>query len=866
MYYNAIGKVMPESGKTTNWTITGSAGGVRNGTAGNDIFHSIAGDTLVGGAGDDVYNLWDAASTVRENAGGGVDSIYVRFWGGMALPGNVENLYLVSAGSNWGTGNNLDNLIVAGNTGATLNGLGGNDVLVGGKGADVFRVAAGNGSDAIVNFQPGWDVVDLDGYAITSFDDLLARSKQVGGDVKVTLSSSETLVLRGVALSSLTAADFDLPLAPVSAADGAIVIDRPGAGWNFNGWYALNNTWNISGLAWGKDVMVTTQFSPGNVTDGATFSWSAPLSTSLTPTILAFPELIFGISPLNPAGVNPTDTEHVFPARVGDITAFTAKQDFAYTGNLGGFNVAYDIWLTSKPGGNASTITNEVMIWVHKGAFEAYGAAIGTYVSPDGQTATIYHKDTYTAVVFDKDLPTATVDVAAVLKALQALHIVSADEYVGSVELGAEVVSGTGRLVVKNLDLSLTTQNADGSQTTKVVTGEGTTVSTIGAPNKALEAAWATTTVDGTTTERDAYGNVLTKKTVHQADGHVVVTTFDAAGKAVAVDTSTKADSAITTVHQDGAGKTLGSTVSDYSTVGSIWTSEYDASGAKLLTKHSVIQADGSTVTQFYNAADALVRAEKTIVQSDGVVTQHFDANFVLTGADKVMAGLGVTQHFDAAFNLVGADKTIVQSDGSTITQHYDGAFKLLSWDMVKVANSAVTTYAYSANGVLTGIHVDRIDPGNIVKTIDLDAKWNALSAKLTGTAGNDVLTGATYATEFHGGSGSDTIRCGSGVDTIYFDTAIGHGDVDTIRSFKSGTDKLVLDSGIFSALGHGGALAEGAFVIGKQAMTPDQHLLYDKASGDLYYDADGSGAQAAVLFAHFENTATLAAHDFVLI
>ena len=41
------------------------------------------------------------------------------------------------------------------------------------------------------------------------------------------------------------------------------------------------------------------------------------------------------------------------------------------------------------------------------------------------------------------------------------------------------------------------------------------------------------------------------------------------------------------------------------------------------------------------------------------------------------------------------------------------------------------------------------------------------------------------------------------------------------------------------------GALSSDAFVLGTAATNADQHLIYDQASGNLYFDADGNGLGA---------------------
>ena len=45
-----------------------------------------------------------------------------------------------------------------------------------------------------------------------------------------------------------------------------------------------------------------------------------------------------------------------------------------------------------------------------------------------------------------------------------------------------------------------------------------------------------------------------------------------------------------------------------------------------------------------------------------------------------------------------------------------------------------------------------------------------------------------------------------------------------------------------------------------------DDHIIYDAASGALFYDADGVGGAAATRFAILQNTAAIDAEDFFVI
>ena len=94
--------------------------------------------------------------------------------------------------------------------------------------------------------------------------------------------------------------------------------------------------------------------------------------------------------------------------------------------------------------------------------------------------------------------------------------------------------------------------------------------------------------------------------------------------------------------------------------------------------------------------------------------------------------------------------------------------------------------------------------------------------------------------------------------------TALGGGNVDTIADFQSGTDRLRLDDAVFTGLTPG-ALPAGAFQLGATAQDADDRILYDGASGALLFDADGSGAGAAVQFASLVAGTPIAFGDFVV-
>ncbi len=78
--------------------------------------------------------------------------------------------------------------------------------------------------------------------------------------------------------------------------------------------------------------------------------------------------------------------------------------------------------------------------------------------------------------------------------------------------------------------------------------------------------------------------------------------------------------------------------------------------------------------------------------------------------------------------------------------------------------------------------------------------------------------------------------------------------------------DDFEADAAVFKAVGKNGKLAKDAFVLGKKALDAEDRIVYDKASGALSYDADGSGSAAAIKLAVLSNKAKLGLADFLVI
>ncbi|KQT11108.1 hypothetical protein ASG40_20025 [Methylobacterium sp. Leaf399] len=99
------------------------------------------------------------------------------------------------------------------------------------------------------------------------------------------------------------------------------------------------------------------------------------------------------------------------------------------------------------------------------------------------------------------------------------------------------------------------------------------------------------------------------------------------------------------------------------------------------------------------------------------------------------------------------------------------------------------------------------------------------------------------------------------------FRTALGPSNLDRITDFSVVDDTVQLARSVFTALG-AGPLAEAAFKdLSTGSADTSDRILYDKATGALSYDADGSGmVSAAVQFATIDNKASLTHLDFFIV
>jgi Ca2+-binding RTX toxin-like protein len=152
----------------------------------------------------------------------------------------------------------------------------------------------------------------------------------------------------------------------------------------------------------------------------------------------------------------------------------------------------------------------------------------------------------------------------------------------------------------------------------------------------------------------------------------------------------------------------------------------------------------------------------------------------------------------------------------------------------------------------------------------------NALDNSITGNKGKNTINGGGGNDKVNGGLGNDNLTGSTGKDAFLFTTKLGTSktdrkvNFDKVADFLVKDDSLWLDNAIFKKLGSGSPtkpkLLNKKFFSLDKAKDKDDYVIYDKKTGVLSYDADGSGKGQAIEFAQLKKDLALTYKDFFVI
>ena len=180
--------------------------------------------------------------------------------------------------------------------------------------------------------------------------------------------------------------------------------------------------------------------------------------------VKAYPEVIYGHKPWFTFS-----TTADLPRPVSTIDELSVAYDVEMQAR-GRYNLAFDIWVTNSGSPTPSAITHEIMIWVGERAraWEPYpgkrvkrvtvgGAAYDLTIKPHAEWLTEHGASDVTYIAFNARAAqtSGSIDVKPFLDYLTENGHLPTDGYVASVELGNEVMHGTGELWLKSYRISV---------------------------------------------------------------------------------------------------------------------------------------------------------------------------------------------------------------------------------------------------------------------------------------------------------------------------------------------------------------------------------------------------------------------------
>lgn len=289
----------------------------------------------------------------------------------------------------------------------------------------------------------------------------------------------------------------------------------------------------------------------------------------------------------------------------------------------------------------------------------------------------------------------------------------------------------------------------------------------------------------------------------------------------------------------------------------------------------SVLQGHASVVGDTQQTYAYVLSGNDSIVGSSGN-----DTLVGYAGNDTLWGGSGS----DAMLGSAGNDLYYVNSSGDRVheTTTIGGSTNAGGSDTV---SSSITFSLAATTGVsfvekltLTGSAAINGTGNGLANTIT----GNSAANLLRGGSGNDSVIGGSGADTLYGDAGNDLLRGGLGNDTLYggtgndlfrFDTTPSStANRDSVRSFDPVADTIQLENSIFTRLGATttGAINPAYFKAINTGGATDASdcIVYNRSTGVLYYDANGStnGLSDAVQIAVLSTGLALTSADFVLV
>jgi len=844
-----------------NLTLTGSA---NIDGSGNDLANVIIGnagrntlwgrggaDTLIGGKGNDTYRI-DQSDTIVEDADGGIDSVIVAGFPAYTLQANFERL-IVTNGT--GYGNELDNYLGGDPTGGsstiTLYGEGGNDTLFaehahatlhGGTGND--KLTGGQWNDTLSGDEGADQMaggLGDDVYYVDDAGDTVEEAQQLDqfrfrGDVvysSISWAMSANVEILYLTDGALNGTGNALGNAIYGNANDNLIDGGAGADWLSGG---LGNDTFIVDNAGDEIVGGAEDDGDDIVLSSVSFSLAGTWAETLTLT---------GSASINATGSSGADTlngnsgDNVLNGgQDADVMNGGAGNDRYQVGQAGdvvneeagegtdevvstidyvlGANVENLILIGDKAiDGTGNGLANTIL---GNGADNVLtGGAGDDLLQGRGGADALIGGEGYDEVSYDRAAAGVTLNLRT------GVH---------SGEAAGDTFSGIEEYRLSNFDDSFTGTDAN----EVIFGGEGTDAMAGRGGNDFYHVDDAGDTVR----ESAGEGTDTVESSVSFSLAGQYVEYLRLSGTADIRGTGNSLDNRI--LGNTGANLINGAAGAD-------WMEGREGNDRYIVDNAGdiVIEKEG----------EGIDRVDTSVGFS---LAGQYIENLVLTGNAAINGtgnGLANTIQGNAAGNIIdggagadrmegglGNDRYIVDEAGDRVFEAANGGSDTVdAWVSFSLAGQYVETLRLMGSG-------------------DINGSGNNQANSITGNTGANELFGAGGDDRLNGGLGSDNLTGGSGADRFVFASALGGGNVDDILDFSVADDSIYLDRSVFAV--NSGMLKADAFTGGTAAADANDRIIHDSASGNIWYDADGTGAGEAILFATVTAGTMLTAADFI--
>ncbi|MDQ6433017.1 hypothetical protein RB623_02990 [Mesorhizobium sp. LHD-90] len=224
-----------------------------------------------------------------------------------------------------------------------------------------------------------------------------------------------------------------------------------------------------------------------------------------------------------------------------------------------------------------------------------------------------------------------------------------------------------------------------------------------------------------------------------------------------------------------------------------------------------------------------------------------------LTGnsfAQEIVGNAGENTLHDGG---VGAADTLRGLGGNDIYRVFNGADVIIESSTQGAEDRVMAAVDYTLG---KGVFIELFTTNGSTGTSDIDLTGNEVAQEILGNDGDNRLEGK---------GGSDTLRGFDGKDSFVFASTIGAANIDIILDFVVVDDRFLLSDNIFTVLA-GGTLSAAAFRANATGLAEDasDRIIYETDTGEVYYDADGTGGGAAgIEFATIDAGLALTNMDF---